>query len=80
MRRGLESLAAPVQPESKLDRAAVGTSEANGSGQRRFETLEKLVAAFRKGVGQVNGHHDRMGFVFDRDDVLAWIPTEGKTG
>ena len=30
--------------------------------------------AFRKGVGRVNGHRDRMGFMFDHDDVL------GKTG
>ena len=39
-----------------------------------FETLEDLTAAFRKGVGRVNGHRDQMGFMFDHDDVL------GKTG
>jgi transposase len=39
-----------------------------------FETLNDLAAAFRKGVGRVNGHRDRMGFMFDHDDVL------GKTG
>jgi transposase len=39
-----------------------------------FATLDDLVAAFRKGVGRVNGHRDQMGFMFDHDDVL------GKTG
>jgi transposase len=39
-----------------------------------FATLDDLVMAFRKGVGRVNGHRDRMGFMFDHDDVL------GKTG
>jgi transposase len=39
-----------------------------------FETLEELAAVFCKGVGRVNGHRDRMGFMFDHDDVL------GKTG
>jgi len=39
-----------------------------------FETLDDLAMAFRKGVGRVNGHRDRMGFMFDHDDVL------GKTG
>jgi transposase len=34
-----------------------------------FESLEDLMAAFRKGVGRVNGHRDRMGFMFDHDDV-----------
>jgi transposase len=29
-----------------------------------FATLEDLVAAFRKGVGQINGHRQRMGFMF----------------
>lgn len=36
-----------------------------------FETLEDLVGAFRRGVGQVNGHRERMGFMFDHDDVLG---------
>jgi transposase len=39
-----------------------------------FQTLAELEAAFRKGVGRVNGHRERMGFMFDHDDVL------GKTG
>jgi transposase len=29
-----------------------------------FATLEDLVAAFRRGVGQINGHRQRMGFMF----------------
>ena len=36
-----------------------------------FESLDDLTAAFRKGVGRVNGHRDRMGFMFDHDDVLG---------
>jgi transposase len=36
-----------------------------------FENLDDLVAAFRRGVGQVNGHRSRMRFVFDHDDVLG---------
>jgi transposase len=39
-----------------------------------FADLEDLVRAFRKGVGRINGHRDRMDFMFDHDDVL------GKTG
>jgi transposase len=29
-----------------------------------FATLEDLVTAFRKGVGQINGHRQKMGFMF----------------
>ena len=29
-----------------------------------FTTLEDLMTAFRKGVGQINGHRQRMGFMF----------------
>ena len=36
-----------------------------------FETLDDLVAAFRGGVARINGHRDRMGFMFDHDDVLG---------
>jgi transposase len=35
-----------------------------------FETMEDLVAAFRCGVGRINGHRNQMGFIFDHDDVL----------
>ena len=34
-----------------------------------FASLDELVAAFRTGVGRINGHRDRMGFMFDHDDV-----------
>ena len=34
-----------------------------------FKTVDDLVAAFRRGVGRVNGHRDRMGFMYDHDDV-----------
>ena len=36
-----------------------------------FESIEDLVIAFRKGVGRINGHRDRMGFMFDHDDLAV---------
>jgi transposase len=35
-----------------------------------FTDLEDLVAAFRKGVGQINGHRQRMGFMFRHGDQV----------
>jgi len=34
-----------------------------------FRTMDDLVAAFRRGVGCINGHRNHMGFMFDHDDV-----------
>ena len=34
-----------------------------------FQSLDDLVAAFRTGVGRINGHRSQMGFMFDHDDV-----------
>lgn len=34
-----------------------------------FATLDDLVTAFRRGVSRVNGHKDRMGFMFDHDEL-----------
>jgi transposase len=34
-----------------------------------FTSLDDLVAAFRRGVGCINGHRNKMGFMFDHDDV-----------
>ena len=34
-----------------------------------FATLDDLVAAFRCGVARVNGHRDRMGFMFNHDEL-----------
>ena len=34
-----------------------------------FATMEDLVVAFRRGVARVNGHRNKMGFMFDHDDV-----------
>ena len=34
-----------------------------------YETIDDLVAAFRKGVQRINGHKDQMGFMFNHDDV-----------
>ncbi len=36
-----------------------------------FTTMGDLVAAFRRGVGHVNGHRSIMKFMFDHDDVLG---------
>ena len=34
-----------------------------------FKTTDDLAAAFRRGVGQINGHRNKMGFMFDHDAV-----------
>jgi hypothetical protein len=34
-----------------------------------FTSLDELVAAFRTGGARNNGHRDRMGFMFDHDDL-----------
>lgn len=34
-----------------------------------FRTIDDLVIAFRNGVTRINGHRDKMGFMFDHDDV-----------
>jgi transposase len=34
-----------------------------------FNTLDDLIAAFDRGVSRLNGHRDKMGFMFDHDDV-----------
>jgi len=34
-----------------------------------FATMDDLVAAFRRGVLRVNGHRNKMGFIFNHDDV-----------
>jgi transposase len=34
-----------------------------------FETMGDLVAAFRRGLNKVNGRRNKMGFIFDHDDV-----------
>lgn len=34
-----------------------------------FKTMDDLVAAFRRGVGRINGHRNKMGFMFDHDDA-----------
>ncbi len=34
-----------------------------------FQTMDDLMAAFRRGVACLNGHRNRMGFMFDHDDV-----------
>jgi len=35
-----------------------------------FRNIDDLAEAFRIGIGRVNGHRDRMGFMFDHDDLL----------
>jgi transposase len=34
-----------------------------------FETMNELVVAFCRGVSRVNGRRNKMGFIFDHDDV-----------
>jgi hypothetical protein len=34
-----------------------------------YDSLSELVAAFRKGVRRMTGNRERMGFMFDHDDV-----------
>jgi transposase len=34
-----------------------------------FETMNDLVAAFCRGVSRINGHRNKMGFIFDHDDI-----------
>ena len=36
-----------------------------------FRNIDDLTKAFRRGVGRVNGRRDKMGFMFDHDDVLG---------
>lgn len=36
-----------------------------------FHTMDDLVMAFRRGISRFNGHRDRMGFMFDDDDVQS---------
>jgi len=34
-----------------------------------FVTMDDLVAAFRRGVARINGHRNKMDFIFNHDDV-----------
>lgn len=34
-----------------------------------FETMEDLVKAFCQGISRINGRRNKMGFIFDHDDV-----------
>lgn len=43
-----------------------------------YKTLDDLVSAFRKGVRRATVKRERMGFMFDHDDVLAEIAEEAK--
>jgi transposase len=38
-----------------------------------YSTLDDLVAAFRKGVRRMTGDRERMGFMFDHDDLTREI-------
>jgi transposase len=38
-----------------------------------YDNLDDLVAAFRKGVRRLTGHRERMGFMFDHDDLTQEI-------
>jgi transposase len=43
-----------------------------------YATLSDLVAAFRRGVRRLTGNRERMGFMFDHDDIVQQSPR--KTG
>jgi hypothetical protein len=34
-----------------------------------FASMEDLVAVFRRGVARINGHRNKMDFIFNHDDV-----------
>lgn len=34
-----------------------------------FKNMDELVRAFRSGMGDVNGHRNKMGFMFDHDKI-----------
>jgi transposase len=34
-----------------------------------FETMDDLAKAFRRGINRINGHRNKMGFIFDHDDA-----------
>jgi transposase len=36
-----------------------------------YETIDDLVTAFRTGMKRINGHKDKMGFMFNHDDIQA---------
>ena len=36
-----------------------------------FATVDDLVTAFRHGVARINGHKERMGFMYDHDELHA---------
>jgi hypothetical protein len=39
-----------------------------------YASLNDLVAAFRKGARRPTGHRERMGFMFDHDDLVQKPP------
>jgi transposase len=44
-----------------------------------YRTLDDLVAAFRKGVRRATVKRERMGFMFDHDDLLQEIGQEARS-
>jgi hypothetical protein len=43
-----------------------------------YSTLDDLVAAFRKGVQRMTGDRERMGFMFDHDDLTCEIQNHSR--
>lgn len=35
-----------------------------------FKDMDDLTNAFERGIGKINGHRERMAFIFDHDDIL----------
>jgi transposase len=59
----------PYSPSLKLIERLWGHLKRTILANVLFASLDELVAAFRIGVGRINGHRDRMGFMFEHDEV-----------
>jgi hypothetical protein len=57
-----------IRPQLTLALVISQTSEAISAGVL-FATMDDLVAAFRRGVLHLNGHRNKMGFIFNHDDI-----------
>lgn len=42
-----------------------------------FDTIRDLELAFRRGIARLNGHREKMGFLFDHDDARAPLKQAG---
>jgi len=61
----------PYSPSLNMIERLWGHLKRTVLAQALIRALDDLVGAFRRGVGRINGHRDRMGFMFDHDDVFG---------